>query len=263
MSVKGQQSRLQPAAQSLGIKGDGAMKALATISGVLILVLAVQAETLAQPPARVGHVRPLWSVQSLSGLQPVPYFIPNPNYYHHHASTAAESYARGLAAVTYARGQYNLLNAQARLVHADAYGQEIANHELAAQTYFAMRQTNREARAAERGPRATQVDLVRFAAQAKPDRLSPSELTNTGKISWPMLLQADEFTAFRAELERAFARRAANGNIGLEDHVRVSETAKVMLEVLKAYAGGVDPMDYVAARRFIESLTYEARQPIS
>jgi len=239
------------------------MRALSTLGAALILVLATQAETLAQPPARVGQVRPLLSVQSLGGLQPFPYFIPNPNYYRYRAATAAESYARGLAAATYARGQYNLLSAQARLVHADAYGQEIANHELAAQTYFAMREANREARAAKRGPRATQVDLVRFAAQAKPDRLSPSELSNAGKISWPMLLQADEFVAFRAELEKVFAQRAANRGIGLEDHVKVSETAKVMLEVLKMYAGGVDPMDYVAARRFIESLAYEARQPIS
>jgi hypothetical protein len=238
------------------------MKAF-SIQVVVMLALVPCAEALAQPPAGVAHVRPLLSTRSLPALLPYAYFWPNPNYYRYRAATAAESCARGLAAATYAQGQYNLLSAEARRTDADAYSREITNYEQRVRTYFGMRQHNREAVAAERGPRATQADLVRLAAQAKPSRLSPSELSKEGKITWPLLLQADEFAAFRAELQKAFAQRAVQGGIGLEDHVKVSETAKVMLDVLKMYVGGVDPTDYVAARRFIESLAYEARQPLS
>jgi hypothetical protein len=238
------------------------MRVLSTLGAVLILVLVMQAEVLAQRPARVAPVPPLWNVRSISALVPYPYYLPSPNFYRYRAATAAESYARGIAAATYAQGQYNRLSAEARLIEADAYRREIANHELAAQTYFAMRQANREARAAERGLRAAPADLVQFAAQAKPHRLSPSELTNTGKISWPLLLRADEFAPFRVELEKSFVQRAANRGIGLEEHVKISQTAEVMLDVLKIYVGGVDPMDYMAARRFIESLAFEARQPL-
>ena len=240
------------------------MRALSTLVAVVLLALVTQAEALAQRPAEVRRVRPLLNVRPAPALQPYySYYVPNGNYYGYRAATAGESHARGLAAGAYALGQYNRLTAEGRLVHTYAYRQEIENHELAVQTYFAMRQANREARAAERGPRATPADLARFAAQGKPSRLSPSDLDNKGSISWPLLLQADEFEAFRAELENAFTQRAADGGIGLDDHVKVSRTAEVMLDVLKAYVDGVDPMDYIAARRFIESLAWEARQPLS
>ena len=239
------------------------MKTFLIHVAVVLAVLITQAEARAQRPAGVAAVKPLFNVQPISTVRPYYYHAPNWNYYRYRSATVGESYARGFAAMTYARGQYNRLTAEARVLHADAYRSEIANHELAAGTYFAMRQANREARAAERRPRATAADLARFAAQAKPNRLSPSELSNTGQIAWPILLQANEFAAFRVEMEDAFAQRAANGGTGLDDHVKVGQTTKVMLDVLKAHVGGVQPMDYMAARRFIESLAHEARQPLS
>ena len=239
------------------------MKALLIKVAAVMLALAAQAEALAQRPARVDRVRPLLNVRSLAALRAYPYYGPAPYYYGSRAATAGESYARGVAAMTDARGRYNRRTAEARMIHTYADTQDIQNYDLGVRTYFETRQYNREARAAERGQRATQADLVRYAAQAKPSRLSPSELSNTGRISWPMLLRVDEFAAFRAQLEEAFAQRAANGGIELADHVKISQTAKVMLDVLKVYVGGVDPMDYMAARRFIESLAHEARQPLS
>jgi hypothetical protein len=238
------------------------MKALSTLSALLVLALAPQATTLAQPPAGAAPAGTL-NARSMSALRPYyPHYAFNPDYYRFRAATAAESYARGLAAMTYARGQYNLLTAGARGLHAEAHSREIANHEQGVQAYYRLRQYNREAVALERGPRATQADLVRLASQDKPTRLSPTELSNAGEISWPVLLQAEEFKVFRAELEKAFAQRAAKGALGLSDHVKVSETTKVMLQVLQSYVGGVEPMDYISARRFIESLALEARKPL-
>ena len=238
------------------------MRALTIKVVVVAVALTIQAEALAQRPASVRRVRPLLNIGAVSALQSYPHYAPHGYYGGHGASTFAGSYLRGLAAGAHAMGNYNRLTAEARLIHTDAYRREVLNHELAAQTYFAMRQANREARAAERGPRATPADLARFAAQAKPQRLSPSELDNTGDISWPLLLEADEFLAFRVELQNTFSQRAANGRIGLDDHVKVRRTAAVMLEVLKSHVGGVDPIDYMVARRFIESLAFEARQPL-
>jgi hypothetical protein len=239
------------------------MKALSIQVAVVMVALATQAAALAQPPANVAPVRPLANIQSLPYVHAYPYHLPNPNYYGYRAATVGESYARGVAARAYSFGQYNRLTAEARLIHTHADTRDIENYDYGVRTYFEMRQYNRAARAAERGPRATQADLVRFAAQEKPHRLSPGELSNTGEISWPILLQADEFAAFRAELEQTFVQRAADGRVGLEDHVKVSRTAKVMLDVLKTYVSEVDGMDYIAARRFIESLAFEARLPLS
>lgn len=238
------------------------MKALSIQVAVVLLAFAAQAGAQAPRPARVGEVPPLRNFQPASVVQPYTYYLPSPNYYRYRAATVGESYARGLAAVTYAQGQYNWLRAGARVFHANAYEHEVSNYDLTVRTYFATRQYNREAVAAERGPRATLADLERFAAQEKPKRLSPSELQNTGQISWPLLLQTDEFAPFRAEMENAFAKRAANGSIGLDDHSKVSQTTQVMLDVLQEYVHAVPPMDYTAAKRFIESLGHEARQPL-
>lgn len=238
------------------------MKALLIRVAAVLLALATQAECLAQQPATVRWVRPLYRMESLSGVRPYFYHLPYAPYYRYHAGTAAESYARGIAARVYAQGQYNRLTAEANVIDAEAYRREIENRELAAQTYFAMRQANREARAAERGPRAMPADLARFAAQDKPGRLSPSELSATGKLSWPLLLQADDFAPFRAELEKTFAQRAADGGIGAEEHVKARWTTNAMLEVLKTYVREVNSMDYTAARRFLQSLAFEIGQPV-
>jgi hypothetical protein len=229
----------------------------------LVASAALAADAQAQVPARVTRVQPLYNVDSnySYGLRPR-YYLPNPNYYWHRATTPAEGYARGIAAMTYAQGQYNRLTAAARVTHAEAVRREIENREMAAETYFAMRQANREARAAERGPSPTSADLARWAEQAKPDRLSPSQLTpNTGEVSWPALLQADEFAAFRAELEETFAERAANGRIAAEERDQAQQTTKAMLEGLKKLVREVHPNDYIEARRFLKSLAYEAQLP--
>lgn len=238
------------------------MRALSIQVGVVLVALATQVESLAQRPARVRQMAPLYRIESISQLRPYFYYVPNANYHRYRAATAAESYARAVAAGLYAQGQFNRLSAEARVIHAEAYSREVDNRRLAAQTYFAMRQANREARAAERGPRPTPADLARFAAEGRPDRLSPSELSPTGDLSWPMLLQGDEFAAFRADLEETFVQRAAIGGIPAEAQAKATQAAKAMLESLKTYVREVDPMDYIAARRFLESLANEIGQPI-
>ena len=189
-------------------------------------------------------------------------------YGYHHASTAAEGYARGIAAMTNARGHYNRLTAEATAIYAEARARaiknRIENRQQAAETYFAMRKANQEARAALRGPRPTPEALARFAKQAAPKRLGPAELsTITGKVSWPALLRSKQYATYRMELEYAFAQRVNTGMIAAEDQVKVRRTAKAMLAELKKSVREVDPMQYAPARRFVKSLSYEAQLPVS
>ncbi|OHB72646.1 MAG: hypothetical protein A2V70_17300 [Planctomycetes bacterium RBG_13_63_9] len=242
------------------------MKTLSIQLAAVTVTLALQSGAEAQAPQNVAHVQPLHSVQSnySLGLRPG-YYAPAPyGLWYHHASTAAAAYQRGVAARIYAQGAYNRMTAEARVIHAEGRRREIENREMAAETYFAMRAANEEARAAQRRPRATEAELARFAEQAKPDRLSPSELSaTTGAVSWPVLLQSDEFAELRAELESVFSTRAANGEIGADELAVVSQTTSAMLNQLRKTVRDVNPMDYVMARRFIESLAYEARSPAS
>jgi hypothetical protein len=217
------------------------------------------------PPRAAVRARTLHNVQPYYPSTPL-YAVPRPLFRGwptvHHASTAAESYARGQAAMTYAQGHYNLLTAEARVVHTEAQRREIENREQWINSYFATREKNRQERAAERGPRPTVEQLRRIAAAGKPAPPSPSEVDAvTGEIAWPPLLQGEEYGPFRAELESVFAQRATTGQVGTDALGKARHAADSMLDELKTHVRKVPQQDYIAARRFIESLAYAAQQP--
>jgi hypothetical protein len=181
---------------------------------------------------------------------------------YHHASTAAEGALRGMASVARSAGSYNLQTSQAAINMTEAQRNYIQNRDEATNTYFQMRAANKEYRAQERGPRPTAEALVRYAQAGKPERLSPSDLdTVAGTISWPPLLQADRYAASRSKLDKLFAKRVDQGVISYEDQREIAEATKAMLAELKGQVREVPQMDYIAAKRFIESLAYEAKIP--
>jgi hypothetical protein len=242
------------------------MKTFRTLSAVVLVACATAAE--AQPPAvpaaaavQVGTLHNLQPTHAVTPRYFVPYvFYPRPHVYR--AATAAESYARGRAALIHARGQYNLLSSEARVVHAEAQRREIENRERGVDAYFAIREKNREERAAQRRPRATVEQLRRIAAAGKPAPLSPSELDAvTGEISWPIALQQDEYDAFRADLEALAAEQAAAGQLGADELEKADLAADGILAELKTRIRDVPLQDYTVARRFVERLAHQLRNP--
>jgi len=236
------------------------------IQAVAVLVaLVTQGETFAQRPARIGLVRPLANVQSTYGYvyRHPGYGVVPPGRWYHHASTAAQGYLDGRANLVYAHGARNVLNAQAALIYAEAQSAMIANREQATETYFAMRAANRDARAAERGPRPTPTDLARLAKAGKPHLLNANEVNHaTGEVSWPMLLRGEEFAVFRAEMEALLAQRAICGKLDRDEQKHLGQTARGLQVNLEKQIREVHPMDYVEAQQFIKSLAHEARQPL-
>ena len=251
------------------------MRTLTILLVVLIVAAATVGEAQAQrTPVKVNpRVRTLHSVDSLYnpgttyGGYPTPYPAVSPYplpYHYRHASTAAEGYLRGLSALTTARAAANVMNAQSRVIDEEAQRRDIENRENWADTYHRMRETNKAAREAARGPRLTQEDANRIAQAGRPEELSPSQLNvDSGKVTWPALLQADEFAGFRADMEDAFAQRAVKGGIGAAEQAKVKQAANGLLSELKKHVRDVSPMDYTTARQFIKSLAYEAGQPAS
>ena len=170
---------------------------------------------------------------------------------------------RGVAAVMYAQGARNLLNAQAMLVHTEFQSALIANRKQAAETYFAMRAANRDARMAERGPQPTSTDLARLATLGRPHPIDAEQLNHaTGEISWPILLQGEEFALFRAELEALWAQRTICGKLDRQEQQQVGQVARAIQLNLEKQIRSVHPMVYSEAQQFIKSLAYEARQPL-
>ena len=207
------------------------------------------------------------STSPLAPLEPlVPFFDDGSivGGYPFKASTPAESFARGAADVTRARGEYNLLSSQAAINLQDARSRAIINNQDAVDAYFRIRQMNRDYRAAMRGPRPTQEDFERYARAARPAPLSPSELnTLTGRVRWPVLLRHDRFAELRAELESLLDRWAVSRNLGqlesfgAQEHLAVRRLTDQMQDILKAEVRNLPPQDYSSTQRFLQSLKYQ------
>ena len=180
----------------------------------------------------------------------------------YHASTAAEGYARGMGDVIRSAGQARVDTSEAAINMTQAKKQEIENRKQWTQTYFDMRRINREARAAEQGPKRTKEDWIRLAQAGMPDRLSPSELDSVGgRLTWPILLRKDEYTKDRAVIDRAFENRATTGTISPQDYEAVQQATDSISKQMKKEIRDVSSLDYTTAKRFLRNLTYDSRKP--
>lgn len=175
-----------------------------------------------------------------------------------HASTAEQGMMEGMASMMQAAGSRNLMNAQAMGFVEDARRKNIDNRVYGTDAYFQMRKMNREARAAEQGPRPTQEDLQRYARQRAPDRLSPSELDPlTGTIAWPSVLRDEEYQTHRGELELLYQKRAQAGYLTGSQRAEVQQAIDALQAELKKNLRNYTPQDYVQAKKFTEGLNYE------
>jgi hypothetical protein len=175
-----------------------------------------------------------------------------------HASTAEEGAMRGMADMTRSAGMANVMNSEAAINWETARTQNIENRVYGTDAYFNMRKLNREARAAEQGPRPSQDDLIRYAKVRTPKQLSVSDVDPfTGSISWPPLLKDDVFKAERDALDSMFQAKAKAGQLSITQRNTVQGAAQSMQSTLKSNINAFSPQDYVNAKQFIESLQFE------
>lgn len=182
---------------------------------------------------------------------------------YHHASTAAEGFQRGMADVIRSTGAYNLMTSEAMKNVEDARKKYIENRLQGTQTYFEMRKINKQAREAEAGPRPTQNDVIRYAQERSPSRLSASEVDPlTGGIAWPSLLQESAFEMERKRLNEIYEERAGRGSLTASELMEVNRLIASMEEKLqKNYVGKVSSLIYSPAKSFLKSLSYESYLP--
>lgn len=215
----------------------------------------------------VAILAAMWAV--LAGAQTAPYqpAVPAPSTVNAYsgwtgetgASTAAGSAMSGMASVISAAGDYNLSTSAAAVNMTQAQKQEIINRQAATNAYFDMRATNRAAREAERSPRPTMEQMVRFAHYGVPKALDPYQMDPvTGKLNWPGVLQTDPYKASRTELDQLLKKRAAQGSLGYGDQTKVRETVNEMYAQLKGQIREIPSPDYVASRQFLQRLVYAA-----
>ncbi len=82
----------------------------------------------------------------------------------------------------------------------------------------------------------------------------------TGHIEWPLILRNSRYDALCQPLEQLFASRAA-GTATADSFAQVQRAAAelqaALRKNLKEYRSG----DFIEAKKFIDSLEYEARFP--
>jgi len=142
-----------------------------------------------------------------------------------------------------------------------ARSQNIENRYKATQAYFDLRRMNREYRAAEAGPRATQEDLIRWAQAGRPRPLSSSEMNPySGELLWPRALTLNAFAANREVIEGIAADRAKYGAVSMDQSITLRNNVDAMLAGLKDRIRDFDANTYLAGKNFLESLSFQIMQ---
>jgi hypothetical protein len=180
-----------------------------------------------------------------------------------YASTAGQAADYGMSEVLRAQGYNNLENSEAAKNWEEAKTLDIQNKMRWTETYFEMRKVNRESRAAEAGPPVTHEQAIRMAKTFATPRLNSTQIDPvTGHIEYPFVLMDDLYTAYRSEIDRFFAHRAATGgSVQFKDVEQVEGTVSKFIDALKGNVTKYPAGDYGKARNFLDSLAREARMP--
>ena len=179
------------------------------------------------------------------------------------ASTAGQAASYGMSETMRAQGFQAIQNSEAAKNWEDVKTKEIDNRQKWTDTYFDMRKTNREARAAENGPQITHDQAIRMAAMGAPPRLISTQLDPvTGHIQYPLVLQDDLFKPYRDELDEMFAKRASSGgSVSFGDLQDIQTTVSKFTDALKEHVDKYPAGPYGQARTFLDSLKHEALMP--
>ncbi|MEX2118703.1 MAG: hypothetical protein WD847_03760 [Pirellulales bacterium] len=174
------------------------------------------------------------------------------------------AYLRGWADVYRSRGLYNLYTSEAAVNFEEARSRRIDNHQKKVETYFALRDLNASYRASQRRPAATPEMVSQWNDSRRPQRLAPEQLEpSLGGIQWPHALTDEAFAASRAALEELYAGRTpSNSGLGSPSASEIKKAARRLQTELNANVKTLSTDEFIQAKKFIDSLAYEARFPV-
>ncbi len=167
--------------------------------------------------------------------------------------------AAWLTAVTNANGT----NAKTLATLQQVRGLSLANNLKVAQTFYEKRKLYEGYRGLNTRKRPTREDVIRYSKVSVPQRPANFQVRAArGKIVWPEVLLEEEFSDCRIQLDSLFVqRRAESSTSGINVSRQTQTVAMQMRSQLRSKMRQMTPADYLAARKFLESLAYEARFP--
>lgn len=175
-------------------------------------------------------------------------------------STAARM--NGLAHIIRNEGRAERAVSQARINNEEARSRFIDNQKKWTETYFAKKEINQAYVDKQMSKQRTARDnYLANRTSAAPQRLSLSQLDQaTGEIAWPDGLKTPNFDASRKKLEDLFSLRTRSlVTSTLSADIRT--TADTMRGELRKHMDKMATNEYLAARKFIDSLAWEASTP--
>lgn len=180
------------------------------------------------------------------------------------ATSAVGDARRGMADVIRSQGQAAVDTTSAMINYEEARSRYIDNKLKWTKTYLERKKLGESYR---RDMYDKKYAAVRRHLETKesgapprpgPDQLDPS----TGQIEWPVALRDDLFLSQRREIEELFVLRAqtsGTGEYSRQIHAKVDE----LKESLQGRIRDFPSYQYIAARNFLDSLSYEGRFPTS
>ncbi len=226
------------------------MKRTVQTFAIAAVFLCAQA-ALAQQPYQSGG----YAIRPTGNGTPVVY---------HHASTYEEGVLRGHADWLRGLGDYLYSASLASINFQEANRRGMENHKRAVEQYFELRNFNRQARAAERGPRPTREDLERYARLRNPQPLEAHQFNaDLGVLRWPASLQGPEFASERAAIDRLMADRTPrDSGRGSQNCQQIQQLARHMQDLLISCINGMSPSQYTEAKDFLNRVKFEAQLPV-
>lgn len=186
-----------------------------------------------------------------------------------YASTAEEGIMRGMGDLTRARGERNMMNAEAARTMTDVRSRQMENRIQATETYWERKRINKENRFYSADEKASirqrnlEKQMFHRARQSQGSRPDAGSLDPvSGSIAWPLALGNPMYDNFRSELDVLFATRAdKQGAIGYAGFREIQDLTKSMLKTLddQFRATEINMREYQDAKKFIKSLELEAR----
>jgi hypothetical protein len=138
----------------------------------------------------------------------------------------------------------------------------LENDLKAVKAFYDRRKLYADYQAQHAAPRADKDEFGR-RSKSSTERASAYQVDPVrGRIYWPSALKRDEFSDARAQMDDLFAhRRARQAGLGSNFCRQVKDLAGDMRDQLKGMMEDLSPPEYLAARKFLDTLAFEAQMP--
>ena len=152
---------------------------------------------------------------------------------YNNASTAGESYARGLGNVIQSQGQKNLDDSQAAINLTDARSNQIDNQVKSVNAFWEKKDIYYQHQQEENAKTAAHRE--RYMSRHGLGTLTPNEFDRTtGQINWPKALDLTEYDQYRTTIDGLFKKRAYEGALSGDDYLQATTASKEWRAALSA-----------------------------